>query len=100
MSCGFATTTACTSLVERFRQEHPDGTDFSAVPNILVRCISPSELNQAPPDYLVAEAAAGDTVILRSGAASRGAGMAAGDVAFEAAAHEHGGSDLCEMARA
>ena len=73
------------SLVERFRQEHPEVADLSAVPNVIVRTIGPKAPDADPPDYLTTTLAVDDTLVLLSRAAFRGPCVPARDAAATAA---------------
>lgn len=85
---GFSATASTTphTLVERFKHEHPEVTDLSEVPNVLVRSIA-KYAPQDPPDYLASTVEAGDTLLLLSRSALRGACGSIDDAAFAAAGH-------------
>jgi len=85
---GFRATASTTphTLVQRFKHEHPEVTDLSEVPNVLVRSIA-KDAPEAPPDYLAATVDAGDTLLLLSRSAFRGACGSIDDAAFAAAGH-------------
>jgi hypothetical protein len=75
------------TLIERFRREQPEIADLSAVPNVITRSISAKSTDRDPPDYLVTEITAGDTLVLLSHAAFSGPSVAVADAAFAAAAY-------------
>ncbi|HYO98274.1 MAG TPA: hypothetical protein VER33_27405 [Polyangiaceae bacterium] len=72
--------------MERFKHEHPEVTDLSEVPDVLLRSIA-TDAPEDPPDYLAATVEAGDTLLLVSGSAFRGASGSFDDAAFAAAGH-------------
>jgi len=60
------------TLLELARREHPEVSDLSKVPDVLVRAIIERSADEAPPDYLAVTAEPGDTLLLLSRAALRG----------------------------
>lgn len=85
---GFSATASTTphTLVERFKHEHPEVTDLSEAPNVLLRSIA-KYAPQDPPGYLASTVEAGDTLLLLSRSALRGASGSIDDAAFAAAGY-------------
>lgn len=75
------------TLVETFRREHPEETDVSHVPNVLVRSILCGAPEQAPPDHLAFTIERGDTLLLLSRAVFRGPCVPLDDAARAAVRH-------------
>jgi hypothetical protein len=84
--CAVAAETTPHTMLDRFRQEHPEVTEgLDQIPNILIRTIG--GLDQDAPSAATFDLAAGDALVLVSRAALRGPSVPTNDAAFAAAAY-------------